>query len=109
VAGRTDLWTLGALIEGAAVLLCNDTGVSHIAAATATPSVVVANGSDVRRWAPADAQRHRVFWHDIACRPCAEAVCPHGQACALAVETAPVRRAALEAVDGSGGGSAGRK
>jgi ADP-heptose:LPS heptosyltransferase len=106
LAGRTDLWTLGALIEGAALLVCNDTGVSHIAAATSTPSVVVANGSDVSRWAPADTRRHRVFWHDIACRPCAETICPHGQACALAVEAAPVRDAALEAAQAADSASA---
>ncbi len=85
LTGRTDLWTLGALIEGASLLVSNDTGVSHIAAALGTPSVVVALGSDVRRWAPLDATRHRVLWHDLACRPCAHRVCPTGHECATAI------------------------
>ncbi len=98
LTGCTSLWTLGALVEKAAVVVSNDTGISHIAAALRRPSVVVANGSDVSRWAPADARRHRVFWHDLPCRPCAHSVCPHGQACALAVEAGPVIRAALDAL-----------
>jgi ADP-heptose:LPS heptosyltransferase len=95
LTGRTSLWQLGALVEWAVQVVCNDTGISHIAAALGTPSVVVANGSDVARWAPADAQRHRVLWHDLPCRPCANAHCPHGQACALAVLPHTVVRQAL--------------
>jgi ADP-heptose:LPS heptosyltransferase len=97
LAGRTELGTLGALIESARVLVCNDTGVSHIAAALGTPSVVVACGSDVARWAPADPVLHRVFWQDQPCRPCSAPVCPYDSACARAVETAPVIEAALQA------------
>ncbi len=98
LAGKTDLWTLGALIEGAALLLCNDTGVSHIAAALATRSVVVASGGDALRWAPADAQRHRVLWHDLSCRPCAYIECPIGHPCATAIGVDEVRRSAIAAL-----------
>lgn len=83
LAGRTTLWTLGALLQGARLLVCNDTGVSHIAAALKVPSVVVACGSDVSRWAPADAALHRVLARPAPCRPCGYADCPHGHACAL--------------------------
>lgn len=93
LAGETDLWLLGAVIERAAAVLCNDTGVSHVAAAVGTPSTVVASGSDVARWAPADAARHRVLWAAASCRPCAEAVCPTGHECAAAVGVEPVWRA----------------
>ncbi len=96
LAGHTDLWTLGALIENAAVLVCNDTGVSHVAAALGTPSVVVSSGGDALRWAPADAARHRVFWQDMPCRPCQHAVCPSGHGCALAVQVRDVQQAALQ-------------
>jgi len=60
LAGATSLGVLGALLRDAHVLVCNDTGVSHLAAATGTASVVVFSGSDPDRWAPHDADRHRV-------------------------------------------------
>jgi len=96
LVGRTDLWTLGALLRDASLLVCNDTGVSHIATALGTPSVVVACGSDVRRWAPLDATRHRVLWQDLPCRPCAHAACPTAHECATAVTTDAVLDAAFE-------------
>lgn len=85
LTGRTDLGTLGAVIGKAAVLLCNDTGVSHIAAALGTPSVVVSCGGDARRWAPARRERHRVLAAPAPCRPCTYDDCPNGHVCAEAI------------------------
>ena len=90
LAGRTSLWTLGALVDGAACVVCNDTGLSHIAAARGRPSVVVSSGADVRRWAPLDAARHRVLAQDMPCRPCAHAVCPYDHGCATAISVPQV-------------------
>jgi len=61
VAGQTDLGSLGAFISQARLVVCNDTGVSHVAAAVQTPSVVISTGDNPSRWAPVDARRHRVF------------------------------------------------
>jgi ADP-heptose:LPS heptosyltransferase len=61
VAGRTGLGAMAALVEGARILIANDTGVSHLAAAVGTPSVVVFSGSDPDRWAPLDSERHTVL------------------------------------------------
>lgn len=103
LAGRTTLGVLGALIERAAVVVCNDGGVSHIAAALGTPSVVVANGSDVDRWSPADGTRHRVLSHDMPCRPCMHRVCPvtapQPHPCAMTITTQAVWSAAQKQLE----------
>ncbi|HDR9091508.1 glycosyltransferase family 9 protein [Burkholderia vietnamiensis] len=85
LCGRTPLGAMAALIARARLLLCNDTGVSHVAAALGTPSVVVACGSDTARWAPLDAERHRVLASYPACRPCMFDTCPYGHECAIAI------------------------
>lgn len=96
LTGRTTLWTMGALLERARLLVCNDTGVSHVAAALGVRSVVVSSGADVARWAPSDAQRHPVLWADAPCRPCSVAVCPVGHPCARGVTAAQVIDAARQ-------------
>lgn len=95
LSGKTSLWTLAALLERARLLVCNDTGVSHIAAAIDTPSVVVSCGADVSRWAPLEARRHQVLWQPMDCRPCDHAVCPYEHGCATAVEA----QAAIQAAE----------
>ena len=86
LCGATDLGVLASLLRQSRLLICNDTGISHVAAAVKLPSVVIASGSDVRRWAPLDTRRHTVLHVATACRPCAYDVCPTAHECAVGVE-----------------------
>jgi ADP-heptose:LPS heptosyltransferase len=95
MAGRTTLGALAALLEGARMVVCNDTGISHLAAAMATPSVVVCCGADPQRWAPLDHARHRVLQADVVCRPCANERCPIGHPCAENMSASEVLDVAL--------------
>jgi ADP-heptose:LPS heptosyltransferase len=51
--------TLG-LLEQAQLALCNDTGMSHVAAAVGVPTIVVFGPTDSQRWKPPGAHVHAV-------------------------------------------------
>ncbi|QSN62843.1 glycosyltransferase family 9 protein [Caballeronia sp. M1242] len=90
LTGKTSLGGLAALVARARLIVCNDTGLSHVAAAMRTKSVVIASGSDTQRWAPLDHERHRVLADYPPCRPCSFRECPYGHPCALNVSVAQV-------------------
>jgi len=59
LAGETDLGTFAAIIARLDLLVTNDTGASHLAAASETPSVVLFGPSRPEEWGPLDRERHR--------------------------------------------------
>lgn len=64
LAGHLDLDALAALVAGARLLVCGDTGVAHLATALGTPSVLLFGPTPPRSWGPRiDHERHTVLWH----------------------------------------------
>ncbi|CAN7163136.1 glycosyltransferase family 9 protein [Massilia sp. LjRoot122] len=84
-AAPISIGAMAALMSRARLLICNDTGVSHIAAGLGLSSVVVFSKADIARWAPLDRQRHRCIWDPAAER--AAVVLQHARA--LLTGTAP--------------------
>jgi ADP-heptose:LPS heptosyltransferase len=60
LAGETNLGIFGAAIAQLDLLVCNDTGAAHMAAAVGTPSVVIFGPGRPAQWGPLDRERHRV-------------------------------------------------
>ena len=63
LAGRTDLAALAALVAGARLVVCGDTGVAHLATACTTPSVLLFGPTSPARWGPARPGPHTVLWY----------------------------------------------
>jgi lipopolysaccharide heptosyltransferase II len=95
LAGRVDLSELSALIEMAPLLISNNTGPVHIAAAVGTPVVdlyALTNPQHTPWMTP-----HRVLSHDVPCRNCFASACPrqHND-CLRLIDPEDVMHAALE-------------
>ncbi len=60
-AGKTSLGAMAALIKNACLLISNCTGVSHIAAAVKTPSIVISMDGEPERWGPLNHKLHRTI------------------------------------------------
>ncbi len=74
--GNLDLGELAALIAAAPLLLANNTGPAHIAAAVGTPVVdlyALTNPQHTPWGVPS-----RVLSHDVPCKNCFKSVCPMG-------------------------------
>jgi ADP-heptose:LPS heptosyltransferase len=60
-AGKTSLGAVALLIKNSAMLISNCTGVSHIASAFKTPSIVISMDGEPQRWGPLDQRVHRTI------------------------------------------------
>lgn len=76
LAGKLNVADLGALIERASVLVVNNTGPAHMAAALGTPVVNLYALTNPQHtpWQVAS----RVLFHDVPCKYCYKSVCPEG-------------------------------
>ena len=95
LAGRLSFAELAALIARAPLVITNNSGPAHVAAALGTPVVDLYAGTNPQhtpRRVPA-----RVLMHDVPCRWCFKSVCPEGhQLCLRGIAPGEVVQAALE-------------
>lgn len=96
LTGATSLGSLASLLRRSAVLVGNDTGTAHLAAAVGVPSVTIFQSGDRRRWAARDEHRHRGVEAGVACQPCPHQRCPIDLRCAAGVDADDVLRPALD-------------
>lgn len=97
LAGKVPLAELACLISRLDLLLTNDSGPMHIAAAVKTPVVALFGPSDPRMSGPyTDAERYRVIRRNVPCeRPCEIKRCPR-PACMDLISVAEVATACAE-------------
>jgi len=95
LAGSTSLPAQAALCAQAALVVCNDSGLAHLAAATGAPTVTVF-GSTSSAWSAPLGPRVRVVQRAPVCSPCFARTCVIGYACLEAVAVEDVARAAQE-------------
>jgi ADP-heptose:LPS heptosyltransferase len=81
LVGGTTLAEYAALVERAALVICNDTLPMHLADAVGTPEVVLFSGTDYEeQWRPR-ATVHRLLRLPTSCHPCYLFECPIGLPC----------------------------
>jgi ADP-heptose:LPS heptosyltransferase len=101
--GETTLSEYAALVERAALVICNNTLPLHLADAAQTPVLSLYSGTDYEeQWQPR-VTRARLLRRETPCHPCFLFECPIGQPC-LDITPAEVVTAAEELLAGNAGG-----
>jgi lipopolysaccharide heptosyltransferase II len=96
LAGALSLPELCALVDEADLVVTNNTGPMHIAAAVKTPVVALfALTNPPEQWGPWRVP-HRRLSHEVPCRICYSRVCPTDHACLREVRPAHVLEAARD-------------
>lgn len=95
VAGDTSLGELFALLEGACIVVANDSGAPHAAAALDVPCIVLF-GSTSPAWTAPAGGHVRVLQHKVHCNPCYRRTCPTQLECFHGIEVEEVFTAAMK-------------
>jgi len=97
VAGETTLRQFMALLAQCRLVVTNDSGPMHLAAALGLAVVAIFGSSDERATGPMSS-RARVVKHNVPCSPCLLRECPIDFRCMMGLTVEDVYRAALELV-----------
>jgi lipopolysaccharide heptosyltransferase II len=96
LAGALPFEQFCALIQRADLVITNNTGPMHIAAALKTPVLALfALTNPPEQWGPWRVA-HRLLYHDVTCRICYSRVCPYQHECLRLVSPQMVTDAARE-------------
>jgi len=97
LAGTTTLRQWMALTERCRLVVANDSGAMHLAAAVGVPVLAIFGSTDDHRTGPLSPWA-RVVRHAVPCSPCGLRECPIDFRCMDAVSVDEVHRVALELV-----------
>lgn len=101
LAGATTLTQMLALFANCRLLVTNDSGPMHLAAALGLPLVAVFGSTDERGTGPLGA-RARIVKHPLACSPCGLRECPIDFRCMQSVSVNNVFEEALKVIERAG-------
>jgi heptosyltransferase-2 len=93
LAGATTLRQALAILAHLGVLITNDSGLMHAAAALDTPVVAIFGSTDAAATGPF-SRRAAVIHHHLPCSPCLKRTCSRSYACLMDITVAEVAAAA---------------
>lgn len=106
LCGKMSIAESMALLAGCDLLVSNDSGPVHMAAAVGTGTLVIF-GSTRPGWTGPYGDGHRVLQANLECQPCLKRRCPRGDnACLAAVTPSEALAVALEMLDAPRPGAA---
>jgi heptosyltransferase-2 len=97
VAGETTLREFMALLAKCHLVITNDSGPMHVAAALGLPLVAIFGSTNERATGPVGL-RARIIKHPVECSPCGLRECPIDFRCMNGISVDDVYMAALESV-----------
>lgn len=107
LAGHTDLPTLAAVLDAAALCVANDSGPMHLAAALGTPTVGIFGSTSPAWTAPRGPAACSVGPAPVPCSPCFLRTCPYARECLTGIRPQAVL-AAVDTLLGAPSGDASR-
>jgi len=78
LAGKTDIQELCANIGGCSLMITNDSGPMHVAAAYQVPTVAIFGPTKYKETSQWKNEKSKIVRHEMVCSPCMKRECPLG-------------------------------